>query len=111
MLTLIVKSHFDASHLIPNYPGNCSHLHGHRWNITAKIKIKKLDSLGIGIDFKIIKSILKDNLPDHSHLNIILEKPTAENLSKYLFDKLKKKIPNLISLIVWESPECGVEYK
>lgn len=111
-MILRVKSHFDASHFLPGYEGKCANLHGHRFEVEVKIKCRNVDKRGITIDFKDVKEALDRLIPDHCHLNDILECPTAENIAQYLFTRVKEKWAlggDLISLVVWESPECGIE--
>jgi 6-pyruvoyltetrahydropterin/6-carboxytetrahydropterin synthase len=35
---------------------------------------------------------------------------TAENLARYFFEELKSRIPGLVSLKVWETPDSCAEY-
>lgn len=115
MYTLIVKSSFDAAHFIPDYPGKCARIHGHTWNIEVEIEGMELDNLHMVVDFGIIKKELKEILPDHQFLNEYLPiKPTAENLSKYLYTSLRERFSdrnfNIKSVLLWESPDCGCKY-
>jgi 6-pyruvoyltetrahydropterin/6-carboxytetrahydropterin synthase len=72
--------------------------------------VDELDSTGIGYDFKDIKKKLSDILPDHTLLNEVYAfNPTAENLSKYFFQELKKHFP-VSALTVWESKDASATY-
>lgn len=107
-LNLIVKTHFDAAHYLNNYNGECSHLHGHRWNIDVYIKTNPGET--IEYDFKDIKKLINNALPDHRCLNKLYDfNPTAENLAVHLKHELCKDLP-VTKLIIWETPECGVQY-
>ena len=77
-----------SAHQLPNYPGKCKNLHGHNWNITVYCSCKddKLDDHDMVIDFTEIKKIV--NELDHGFLNDFIENPTAENISKWLCDKI-----------------------
>ncbi|MBF0407061.1 MAG: 6-carboxytetrahydropterin synthase [Candidatus Riflebacteria bacterium] len=113
-----VQYHFDSAHLLRNYKGKCASLHGHRFNVSATFAFSELDELGISTDFGILKSNLKsiaDSL-DHCFLN---EKPpfdklnpTAENLSMYFFQELKKTLTKgkITKVTIYESPTAWVEY-
>ncbi len=101
---------FSAAHRLPKYHGPCHDLHGHTWK-TVFIIEGPLREDGMVCDFKVIKKLLDDNLPDHQFLNDLVENPTAENLAQYLFDKitpaLQAKGLTLKSLEVWESENAA----
>ena len=52
MYNLIIKDKFEAAHYLPDYDGNCSRLHGHSWKIDIEVRFNKIQSDGMGIDFK-----------------------------------------------------------
>lgn len=71
-----------------DYNSKCENIHGHNWIITIYCKSEKLNKNGMVIDFSEIKKDITDML-DHKHLNNILhDNPTAENLAKYIFDRI-----------------------
>ncbi|MFP4497488.1 MAG: 6-carboxytetrahydropterin synthase QueD [Vulcanimicrobiota bacterium] len=120
MFRLGIKSHFDSAHRLEGYRGECSKLHGHRWEIEAIIKGEELDDLGMLADFKEIKKIMSGLIRklDHELLNQvdILSgiNPTAENLAYKIFLNLEASIPHKITLEevrVWESPDCWASYR
>ena len=112
MYTLRVKQHFDSAHFLRGYEGDCARLHGHTWEVEIALQYDKLNELGMAIDFKSVKQILKDTLPDHKCLNEVYTfNPTAENLAKYLYEELKLEFDSHLQKIsIWESPGCCVEY-
>lgn len=120
MYTLYIRSHFDAAHFLEGYDGECAKLHGHRWVVEVAYKFEDTDLgnnvsgidkkpvEGMLIDFGVLKSSLKSLLPDHQCLNHIFQfNPTAENLAKWLSDKIKMPHERVT---VWETPECSVAY-
>ena len=116
MYRLRVETTFDAAHKLVGYPGVCAKLHGHTWKVEAFVVGEELDSVGILVDFKVIKermdSIIK-NL-DHSFLNDCKEigNPTSENLSRFVYGKLKE-LPSKVRLEkvrVWENSRSWCEY-
>ena len=50
---------------------------------------------------------------DHRYLNEVpgLENPTSEILAKWLWDKIKPKLPSLSRLIVFETCDVRCEYE
>jgi len=116
MYTLKFQHHFDAAHKLNDYEGACANLHGHRWLINVIVKGYTLNKTGILIDFKDLKKII-DEL-DHTYLNdIVPDNPTAENISKYLYEKINNYCSTLInisyvmSVEVFESPNASIIYE
>ena len=122
MYTLKVEGAFEAAHHINGYPGKCARLHGHNWVVEAVVKGRKLDELGMLVDFKDIKQTLKDILErfDHRYLNELAPfkdgvNPTAENLARIIFEELAgneifKRDSVLAAITVFESPKSSVTY-
>lgn len=71
-----------------DYESKCQNLHGHNWIVTVYLKGESLNHNGMLMDFTHIKKQIHDVL-DHQHINDIVEvNPTAENMSKWICDKL-----------------------
>jgi 6-pyruvoyltetrahydropterin/6-carboxytetrahydropterin synthase len=78
--------------------------------VEAVIEVAELDRTGIGIDFTLIKFELAAILPDHTLLNDVYPfNPSAENLARELYGRLKKKFP-VIEVTVWESEDASATY-
>ncbi len=112
MYILRVKQHFDAAHYLAGYDGDCARLHGHRWLVEIEVAYDQLNELGMAVDFKDVKTFMKELLPDHKCLNELYSfNPTAENLAKYLYEEFKLEFQErLQKVLIWETPECCVEY-
>lgn len=119
MYELQVESDFSAAHNLRYYEGNCERLHGHNWRVRVSLKSEKLDSLGMVIDFKDIKSALKETLErfDHQYLNDLPcfkdVNPTTENLSRIIYENMEKSLPDGVfmgSVTTWESEKCSATY-
>lgn len=84
---------FDSAHYLPQHEGSCQFMHGHRWvcEITFQGDLDRLT--GMVIDFKLAKRVVNELIIeplDHKLLNDVLPfVPTAENISMYIFNKLK----------------------
>jgi 6-pyruvoyltetrahydropterin/6-carboxytetrahydropterin synthase len=115
-----VKSHFSAAHRLVGYPGDCARVHGHNWIIEVFVRCAELDSIGIGIDFRDIKTAVKAVLSDldHSDLNDLAafkeENPTSENIARFLYKELSQKLNTqqiMVSKVkVSETPGAGAFY-
>jgi 6-pyruvoyltetrahydropterin/6-carboxytetrahydropterin synthase len=95
-LTLYKEDFFDASHRLNDYEGKCAQSHGHTWKICIWVRgeEKDLQPNGVLWDFSNIKEITNEF--DHQFLNeVITKNPTAENLTIYVYKKLKKEYKNL----------------
>lgn len=78
----------SAAHHLVGYNGACRNVHGHNWKITVYCKGKKLDDIGMLVDFQKISQIVR--LLDHTDLNCHLSglNPTAENIARWICDKI-----------------------
>lgn len=111
-LTLNVRFEFAASHFLTKYHGKCENLHGHNYKLIVTIKGPLQDD-GMVLDFKIIKKIVESEIIDkldHHHLNDIIENPSAEHLSIWIWEKLEGKIP-LKKITVYETDNYYCEYE
>jgi len=111
MYQLTVEGHFDSAHSLPAYNGPCHNVHGHRWLVKATFNFAELDrEQGMACDFKVLKTQLDDilDLYDHRLLNLFLDCPTAENLSRTIYEVMNH--PNLYSITVFETPDTQVMY-
>lgn len=121
MYEIEVRAAFEAAHFIRGYNGKCARLHGHNWEVIAVVRGEKLDSLGMLIDFRVLKAELKKVLDefDHRFLNELeiftAENPTAENLAKNTFKQLSSSeifsdSIKLHAIKVCETPNSCVTY-
>lgn len=119
MYRTFIETHFSAAHQLHGYPGHCGRLHGHTWKIRVEVETDQIDGIGISIDFKQLKEITESVLEplDHHHINTAppfdKENPTAENLSRYLYHEIQKRLPShirMVQVVVWESEHYAVGY-
>jgi 6-pyruvoyltetrahydropterin/6-carboxytetrahydropterin synthase len=118
--TLKVVTDFAAAHRLNGYPGDCSRLHGHNWKLEIEVTATALDAIGMGVDFKVIKSAARsvtDNL-DHYDLNALAMfeniNPTAENIAAYVYRELTKVLDTetrrVSAVTLWETDRACVRY-
>lgn len=120
MFVLKIVTDFASAHSLRDYPGDCSRLHGHNWQVEMMIAARKLNSNGIAIDFRDIKKQTKIVVKrlDHQYLNEIAPfdklNPTAENLAKYFFDEVSQLINTsdvkVKEVTIWETQRASVTY-
>ncbi|MBE9520208.1 MAG: 6-carboxytetrahydropterin synthase QueD [Proteobacteria bacterium] len=120
MFNIFIKSHFSAGHHLRDYPGNCERPHGHNWKVEVTVKATELDELGMGIDFRTLKTAVNEVLDtlDHSDLNEHPDfqsiNPSSENIAVYIFRNLQKDLTTdrygVYSVTVCETENSGVTY-
>ena len=113
MYELMIETQFSAAHQLRGYKGKCEALHGHNWRVQVTVSSDKLDELGMVIDFHDLKAMTKEAIAslDHSFLNDVFPfteiNPSSENMAKWIFESLKKKIEkqsiSISSVTVWEN--------
>ena len=109
--TLRLEHHFDAAHKLRlDHASPCQNVHGHRWDVVIEIVSNRLDKCGMVCDFKVIKGFV--NELDHKMLNEVVDfNPTAENISKYLHDKIKREVVGEVKVTIFESPGASITYE
>ena len=102
----------SAHHLNMGQRSNhkCSQMHGHNYRVDIVME-GKLDKFGMVKDFGNFQDLLwvMGSL-DHCNLNDTIAQPTAEHLAKHIFDWAKPRHKELVSVKVWETPNCWAEY-
>ena len=119
MFTISVEAHFRASHQLILPDGSKEPSHHHQWLVTADVSSNKLNNIGIVMDFHKLRELLENIVSqlDNTALERISyfqkNNPTAENVSKYIYDKLEPKLPNgvkLQNIKVVEEPGCTAKF-
>jgi len=98
MYEVIVKAGFSAAHQLRYHDGKYENLHGHNWTAIVTVETKELDAIGVGIDFVVLKKNVEEILSrlDYKNINEVppfdSKNPSAENISRWLFDELASLI-------------------
>lgn len=120
---ITVERHFDASHQLKSYDGKCQQLHGHTWRVQAVFLYEPGAPLPQGnmiVDFKVLKGMLDNFLPDHKHMNAFYmsDNPTAELVASVIFNQitadllLQQRLRKLalLEITIFESDTCSVTF-
>lgn len=111
--TLRKTVEIDAAHYLPEHPGKCANLHGHRWKISVDVEVDELDDKGMVIDFGEVSSLVRKL--DHNCLNDLGWdfSPTAENIARWLADAVAENITRvcMVAVTVEETPGSRVTYR
>lgn len=119
--TLTTEVEFAAAHQLHGYDGNCARLHGHNWRVVIEVTGSRLDSVGMVVDFKVIRREARDIAKrlDHGYLNEVAPfnavNPTAENLAAYFHQELAGSFDtpsyHVSAVTVWENARSAVTYR
>lgn len=122
MYLISVEDHFSSAHQLREYQGKCENIHGHNWKVKAILASEELDSLGMVLDFTILKKKLREvtDLLDHKMINQIPPfdriNPSAENIAFYIYEKIRLGIETeypkikVYQIDVWESEKSCASY-
>lgn len=102
---LTVRSEFCAAHALRHYKGKCERIHGHNYSVEVTVEGSVLShDTELLMDFGDLKALVKTALEklDHQFLNEIppfdLINPSAENLSRVIWQNLAPVMPEHIKL-------------
>ena len=120
MYEVTVKTGFAAAHQLRLYDGKYENLHGHNWIAQVTVEADELDPIGVGIDFVKLKAMVEKNLSelDYHNINEVPpfddQNPSAENIARWLFLKLKVEVNTNSTRIkrveIFEMEGCGASY-
>ncbi len=120
MYDIFIKTHFAGAHHLRDYPGDCERPHGHNWKVEVTVRATKLDSCGMGIDFKVLKKTVKEVVDqlDHNDLNTLPafqeKNPSSEHIAEFIFAKVEALLSSdhysLYSVTVLETDNQGLTY-
>jgi 6-pyruvoyltetrahydropterin/6-carboxytetrahydropterin synthase len=138
MITLTKIFRFESAHAIHGYPGACSNIHGHSYELHVRVADKQggenfIDGMGIVMDFKDLKTIVQESVISKLDHALILSQaslasmpglpreklisfqyePTAENLLIFIRNEITKSLPvhvQLTALSLWETCDSYAEW-
>lgn len=119
MFTISIQTHFRALHqlILPN--GSKEPPHSHNWVVKTSVCSDTLNDMGVVMDFGQLKSAVEiitsefDNISMDRIDYFQRNNPSAENVAKYIYEKLAPKLQKelkLRSIKVEEEPGCWAEY-
>lgn len=141
MITAVRRIQFCAGHRVWGHEGPCGSLHGHNYvaffHAAADSDSGTLDSLGMVIDFAVLKQRLGGWIDQHwdhgfichtddeqtrqamehipnQKLYLLDENPTAENMARHLLHVVGPKVlegtgVHLTRVVLWETENCYTE--
>ena len=137
MYILKTEQSFDSAHFLAGYEGKCANIHGHRWRVMIEVETEQLAQnnqlRGMYVDFSTLKGDLLNETQRLDHAMIVETgslkettiaalkeenfklvmvefRPTAENLSKYFYERMKQYGYNVKCATVYETPKNSAGY-
>ena len=82
----------DSAHYLPEHK-RCGLVHGHTWKITISLEGVPVNNMVL--DFHELSNVVNPILGrlDHKLINDVIDFPTAENISSYIANEVKKQMP------------------
>lgn len=133
--TMVTKEQeFELAHFLQGYEGGCAHLHGHSYKAQVTVCGVPDMTLGFVIDFKILKKIINEVIPDHcfisgpseqeqkvvavlkelGHKVVEWDFPTsAENMVRYFASEIDSRLPygvRVHRVKLWETSTSFAEW-
>ena len=105
---------FEAAHELPQHPGKCRDLHGHSYELSVIVDRPVDPQSGMAIDFGDLKRIVRREVTDvldHKTLNELIDNPTAELISVWIWNRLVEPLPGLVEIELRETRRCSVIYR
>lgn len=123
MFQVSVEETFSAGHALRGYKGKCENVHGHNYRVRVTLEGPELDSIGLLVDFTLVKKILREVMGrlDHQFVNELEEfrsvNPSAENMAKYFYDEVSRQLTGLppgahvTDVVLWETDTSRAQYR
>ena len=119
MFTISVETQFLASHQLTLPNGSKEPLHTHNWLVTVDVSGKKLNKMGLLMDFHRLKKAV-DNITAQfgpgplEKSDFFKQNPSsAEMVAEYIYQNLEPQLPvgvKLISVKVVEDPGFSAKF-
>lgn len=108
---------FEAAHRLPHLPPEhkCWRLHGHSFMVEIAVAGPCDERLGWLMDYAELKEAFRPlwEQLDHRYLNEVpgLENPTSENIARWIWERLKPRLPQLTEVVVAETCTARCVYR
>ena len=120
MFSISAERHFQASHQLTLPDGSKEPVHSHNWVVTANLSSEKLNNMGVVMDFREHQEMIDKTVAGFH--NKALESidyfqqnnPSAENIAKYIYEKLLIELPEGVKLQnvrIVEEPGCSATFR
>ena len=121
MYGLKTEASFDSAHFLTDYYGKCENLHGHRWRAVVYLEVADLQADGtmkdMVVDFGVFRRAVRDLAEttlaaleaEGFSLTVLPFRTTAENLARYVCDRLTEQGFPVSQVDLYETPNnCAI---
>ncbi|UCC43759.1 MAG: 6-carboxytetrahydropterin synthase QueD [Candidatus Zixiibacteriota bacterium] len=115
-VSLTTRFRFEASHRLEHLPAShpCHNLHGHSYEVGVEVSGEVDEATGFLIDYSDLARIAGPVVRqlDHKHLNDVegLDITSSEHIARWLWVRIKEKLPILSKITIYETGDCSCEY-
>ena len=121
MHEVMIEMSFSSAHALRGYQGKCENTHGHNYRVEVYVRGRKLNDIGLLIDFKDLKAATRrvvDYL-DHKNINELPPfdveiNPSAEEMAAYFLREVGRRVNDdraqVYKVRVWETDTCAATY-
>ncbi len=108
---------FEAAHRLPRVPEGhkCARLHGHSYRIELVVEGPVDPATGWMLDFSALEAAWEPLYAqlDHRYLNDVegLDNPTSEIVARWIWERVRPRIPELRRVVVFETCCARCEYE
>ncbi len=125
MFEISADQTFAAGHALRGYKGKCENVHGHNYRIRVTLQGEKLNSIGLLVDFVVLKRAMKEIIEywDHRYINDLPPfdtlNPTAENMALWFCEQMEERLQSGLAevpvaikeVVVWETEKNIATYR
>ena len=122
---------FCYGHRLLRHQGKCRYLHGHNGRIEVDVESDGTDELGMVMDFGDLRDVVKSWIDENIDHRMVLSRddpfvtamrdmeepvyllddnPTAENLSRHIFEQVRQRGVEVSEVRLWETPSSFASY-
>ena len=120
MFIISVERHFLASHQLVLPDGSKETDHSHEWVVTAEVGSEKLNNIGVVMNFQRLQAMIDKIVAGFNNKSLgsidyfQQNNPSAENVARYIYEKLSIGLPEGVKLQnvrVIEEAGCSATYQ
>ena len=109
MYGLKTEASFDSAHFLTDYYGKCENLHGHRWRAVVRDLAEELDHTFLVEEGSLAATTLAALEAEGFSLTVLPFRTTAENLARYVCDRLTEQGFPVSQVDLYETPNnCAI---
>ncbi|MCG3163096.1 MAG: hypothetical protein JMDDDDMK_04474 [Acidobacteria bacterium] len=121
MHEVMIEMGFSSAHALRGYKGKCENTHGHNYKVEVHVRGRKLNNIGLLIDFKDLKTATRKVVDYLDHKNInelppfdVEVNPSAEEMAVFFLHEVGRQVNDdrvqVYKVRVWETDTCVATY-